>query len=204
MTINLLKNNKNNNLLSSSFNKKQMFSTTPHCRIDDGSGALMVAQHAAMTPMHHMAIIFVSFTLTVGAFLARSLQRSAVEAQHIEMYPEDLEDPFFAVPEYVMGELYRYIERVNQALDFWLDLDNLLDLNHHQALEFRLLLYQVKDMITEVRQFFDFIVDLDDTHVNAHLEFLQRNIRSLDLILEKIASLQDTLVVVNFYDMMVP
>lgn len=173
---------------------KRMFSATPVRRIDEGS--LILMQHATVTPIFNMALIFISFTLTIGGFLVRELQRPAMEAQHLEMFPEDLVGPFFAVPQYTMDVLFRFIFRVNQSLDFWCDVDNLILLTTDQANELYSLLPIVRDMMLRVRKYCEFITDLDDSYLNAHLEFLITYIERIDIILNKIADLQDLILLI--------
>jgi len=95
---------------------KKIFSTTSIRCISGGE--VMLAAHAPLTPIFVMALILGSFTLVIGGFLTTELSNSAIEAQDLVMFPENLEGPFFFVPDYTMNVLHRYIFRINQALNY--------------------------------------------------------------------------------------
>jgi hypothetical protein len=95
---------------------KRVFCTTSPRYLDNGE--LMLAQHAPLTPIFVMGLLFISFSWRIGRWLADELLDSAVEAQHIVMYPDEMEQNFFFVPDFTMAVLVRYIFRLKQCVNY--------------------------------------------------------------------------------------
>ena len=96
---------------------QRKFSVTPR-RNGMETGPLILAKYGTMSPALTMIMIFIAYGVSVGGYLVTRLSTSASEAQHIEMFPEDLEDDFFFVPDRVMTVMFRYINRIRNAVRY--------------------------------------------------------------------------------------
>ena len=176
---------------------KRMFSVTPFKFIDEtGTGALLLASQSPMSPAFTLAIVFTSSTLIIGGYLLRHLMTSASEAQNIVMFPEDLTDFMFFVPNNIMGEFHRYLSITQKALDKWCNIHSIGALSREQLLHLQDELTKVKAMILNIRLECVYINDLDDTFINGHLEFINRHIGEIDRILVSINQLDS--LILNF------
>lgn len=183
-------------LLKNSIPLKKMFSTTSFKRIE-GETTLILMEHAGTSPVFTLVIVFASFTLTVGAYVLTHLTTSASDAQHYQMFPEEVADHmygFFFVPDHLMGHFIRFLIKVTDALDYWDNIDHLRNLSNTEAREFSIFLLKIEKMFKSIRTQCEYIVELDDTIVNANLEHLTQDINTMNIFLAKINNMQDLLI----------
>lgn len=106
-----------NNVNKANTTQKRKFSVTSRRHALE-TGPLILAKYGTMSPALTMAIVFIAYGISVGGYLITRLSASASEAQHIEMFPDELEDQFFFVPDHVMGVMFRYLDGAAQAVRF--------------------------------------------------------------------------------------
>jgi hypothetical protein len=171
------------------------FSATPLRRIEPGT--LILTQHS-MSPGVTLAVIFASYTLAAGAWLITRLGAAASDAQYIDLYPEELDDMFFFVPNYVMMEFHTITRNLSRGLDFWSNVDHLMTLTTEQAAQVMSLFDTVVPIISNIRLQCVYLTDLSDPTINGHIEFINMYIRDLDVMLEKISDIQIILAAISY------
>ena len=140
--------------------------------------------------MFFMAIVWATITIGVGEILVTRLSDSAVEAQDLVMFPENLQGPFFFVPVNTMNMLNSYILRLREGVAFWSNIQNLELLSANEVIEFIRQLDLMVALIRQVDFFSDLITELDDTTMNANLEHLHRHRADLNLLIEQIEGIK--------------
>ena len=181
-------------LNSQKLSTKRMFSTTPIRHVIPTGGAevelALILYAIPVSSMFFMAIIWATVTIAAGELLATRLSESAVEAQDLVMFPENLQGPFFFVPVNTMNLLNWYILRLREGVAFWSNLQNYETLSANEVIEF---IRQLDLMLARIRQvdfFSDLITELDDTTMNANLEHLHRHRAELNLLIEEIEGIK--------------
>lgn len=164
------------------------FTVTPRRYAE--AGPIILAQYYTISPAFTLAVIFTSYAISIGGYLLTNLTTSASEAQHIEMFPDELEDVFFFIPDHITGEITRYLINIRNAVNFWNNVDHFMYFTREQAREMRDQLITIDELLRNIRQQCVYITDLDDTIINANLEFVLRYIQQIDQILWKIYDIQ--------------
>lgn len=158
---------------------------------ETNNGELILAQ-PHIRPMFFMVIVFISYTLGIGTWLAVRLNRSAVHAQDIVMFPDEYDlNNFFHVPDFTMAVLDRYTFKISQALEYWRYPGTWRYLNNYDIHYFKTYLPIMRDQILKLRKFCDMITELDDTMINANLEQLRDHILYLDILADQFTSLDE-------------
>lgn len=167
---------------------RRKFSVTPR-RYAMEAGPLILAKYGTMSPAFTLAMVFITYGISVGGYLVTRLARSASEAQHIEMFPDELEDDFFFVPDHVMGRMYRFLGAMRQGVNHWNNTTNLLEMSQENGRRLLDELQNLRPLLADIRQECTYISDLSNPAVNGHIEFVVRDLHELRQILDGIDSI---------------
>lgn len=167
---------------------KRKFSTTSR-RYAMESGPLILAKYGTMSPALTIAMVFITYGISMGGYLVTRLSTSAVEAQHIEMFPEDLEDDFFFVPDRVMTRMFRYIGAMREAVKFWNNLEHLVCLSQAEAKELLYRVLNLQELLENIRLQCTYISDLSSPQINGDIEHIISDMHEMDVILRGIDSI---------------
>src|SRR5690606_34328064 len=101
-------------------NTKRMFSTSPvrHAAPLGGAELAVIVYPVPVSAMFFMAVVCATVNIAVGEILSASLSESAIQAQDLVMFPENLQGPFFFVPVNTRNLLNSYVLRLREGVTF--------------------------------------------------------------------------------------
>lgn len=170
-----------------SITKRKFSVTSPRYVME--TGPLLLAKSSTISSPLIMAMVFIGYGISVGGYLLTRLSVSATEAQHIEMFPEDLEDHFFFVPDRVMRVMFRYLGAMRQAVNFWDNLEHLVCLTQAEARQMLDQLVILQELLGNVCLQCTYISDLNNPGINGDIEHIIHDLYELNEILQGIDSI---------------
>lgn len=152
-----------------------------------------------ITTFCFLAMAFIGYAVKQGIILGSEVQEAAIEAQHIQYYPEDLTRNFFFVPDFTMTRTRTYLNLVEKAIDFWSNPQNLYQLTGNELKLFWVSLDTLKAPIDHLGSHCEMITDLNDSYINGNLEHVTEFVHQFAILAAKLENLDSMLQIVTAF-----